>query len=473
MNAANTFQTRSDSGKDVFDVAVIGGGVVGCAALRAVATRGLSAVLLEAEADLLEGASKANSAILHTGFDAPSGSIEHGMVRRGHALYRRIHERAGLPLLETGAVLVAWTEADVGQLPNLAAKAHANGVGDVRVIDRSELLRREPNLSDRARGALLVPGESVIDPWSAPLAYALQATRHGARILRGCRVTGGRRVGGEWRLDTSLGAIAAKVTVNCAGLSGDRVEAIARAPDFEIRPRKGQFLVFEKRAHDLVGAIVLKVPTERTKGVLLTRTAFGNLLLGPTAEEQQDRHRAPTDRAVLAELRLEGEAMLPALADCVITACYAGLRPGTQHQDYQLRADEALGWITVGGARSTGLTASLALGEYVAEAAGSMLGGSRLDPDDQSLDWPQMPNLAESRHRPHQGADRSDIVCHCELVTEREVTEACNGPIPAGTLGGLKRRTRAMMGACQGFGCAGRVLEIASLQQTAPAGARL
>ena len=426
--------------------------------------------LLEAETDLLEGASKANSAILHTGFDATEGSIEHRMVQRGYQLYRRIHRRMNLPLIETGATLIAWSETELELLPKIAAKAHANGVGDVAIINREELLEREPNLSATARGAVAVPGESVIDPWSAPLAYARQAQALGARLVRGCRVNGGKRVGGEWRLETTIGTICARVVVNCAGLQGDRVEAIARDPGFEIRPRKGQFLVFDKSAHGLVSSIILKVPTELTKGILLTRTAFGNLLLGPTAEEQLDRVHAGTDHAVLSSLRREGEAIVPSLRDHAITACYAGLRPASEHRDYQLRSDATRGWITVGGVRSTGLTAALGLGEYVADSTGEILGRTAAAPDDDSLDWPMMPNLSECSERPHQQGGRSEIVCHCEWVTENEVVKACLEPIAAGTIGGLKRRTRAMMGRCNGFNCMGRVLEIAGPQLARPVG---
>jgi len=445
----------------LYDVAIIGAGVVGCAIARAFAIRGWRTVLVEKAADILEGASKGNSALLHTGFDEPAGSLELQLIKSGYALYRRMHQRLNLPFERTGAVVVAWDDAQVAKLPAIAAHAAANGV-EASILDAAALRRREPGLAADARGAVLIADEGIIDPWSAPLAYLRQAMLHGARLVTGAEVLGLADDGQAWRLRTARGEIAARLVVNAAGLFGDRVETLAgRVPGFTIRPRKGQFLVYDKPAHELVTSIILKVPTERTKGVLLARTVFGNLLLGPTAEDQDDRVHARTDGAVLRRIMAEGEAMLPALAGQTITAAFAGLRPATEHRDYQLRADPEQRFITVGGIRSTGLSASLGLGEWAATEGSHILGEPRPAPADDDLDWPQMPNLAEARPRPYQMPGRSPIACHCEWVTEGEIAAALEGPLAAGTLGGLKRRTRAAMGRCQGFGCTGALSRLA------------
>jgi glycerol-3-phosphate dehydrogenase len=445
----------------VYDVAVIGAGVVGCAIARSFAIRGMKAVVLEKGADILEGASKANSALLHTGFDEPPGSLELDMIKSGYAIYRRINERMNLPFVRTGALVVAWDEAQLAKLSGIAAHSVANGVA-ATVIDRDTLRQREPNLAPSALGAVEVPDEGIIDPWSAPLGYIRQAMLHGATLLTGAEVRGLTRTGAAWRIRTGAGDVAARLVVNAAGLFGDEIERLAgRDPGFTIRPRKGQFVVYDKPAHDLVEAIILRVPTERTKGVLLARTVFGNLLLGPTAEDQDDRVHASTDATVLRRIIGEGEAMLPALAGQPMTTTYAGLRPATEHRDYQLGVDAEAQFITVGGIRSTGLSASLGLGEWAAEAGARLLGREGGSPSDDDLDWPTMPNLTEGRPRPYQHAGRGAIACHCEWVTEPEITGALDGPAAAGTLGGLKRRTRAMMGRCQGFGCSGAVARLA------------
>lgn len=446
----------SDS-QPVHDVAIIGGGVVGCALLRRFALAGLRAVLLEAGDDILNGASKGNSAILHTGFDAPPNSLELTCIRAGYAEYLAIRTRLGLPLIETSALLVAWTEEELARLPAIVAQAHANGIGDVAPVDAAELRRREPHLASHALGGVLIPGEHVIDPWSAPLAYALQALANGGAIRRRTRVEGGAFDGEAWRLRTNRGPVVARTTINAAGLQGDLVEAINRPSPFAIRPRKGQFVVFDKPAAALVNAIILPVPTERTKGVVVTRTAFGNLLVGPTAEDQEGRDAAPVDGAALAGLIETGRRILPALAGHRVTAVYAGLRPATEIKDYRIEAMPERRWITVAGIRSTGLTAALGIARHVAALYEAGFGplAERAEPV-----WTPVPNLAETGGRPCREPG-AEIVCHCELVTRQEIEAALSGPLPAGDLGGLKRRTRCMMGRCQGFYCTHRVAQIA------------
>jgi glycerol-3-phosphate dehydrogenase len=452
MDAAATEPER-------YDVAIIGGGVVGCAVFREFTLAGARAILVERDADLLNGASKANSAILHTGFDAVPGSLELACMREGYQRYLACRERLNLPLAQTGALVVAWTTEQLAALPAIVARAHANGVLDVRLLDRTAVLQQEPALAPSLLGGVWVPGESVIDPWSAPLAYAAQALANGGRMLRGTTVLGGALAGDTWVLDTSGGPVRAGVVVNCAGNHADLVEAIARPSPFHIRPRKGQFVVFDKSAHALVRAIILPVPDERTKGIVVTRTAFGNLLVGPTAEDQEDRVTATVEESVLQGLIDRGRQMLPGLADHPVTAVYAGLRPATEFKDYQIAALGDRRWITASGIRSTGLTGSLGIAAHVTRLYGEHFGP--LQPQNDPV-WTPMPNLAEDRPRPYAMPDRTEIICHCELVTRAEIEAALEGPLAAGTVGGLKRRTRCMMGRCQGFYCSRRVMELAA-----------
>jgi glycerol-3-phosphate dehydrogenase len=457
---------RPSAPDTVFDVAVIGAGVVGCAIFRAFVLAGARAVLLERAADIIEGASKANSAILHTGFDATPNTLEARCVSAGHGLYRSIHARLGLPLLGGGALVVAWTPADLARLPAILALARANGVTDAVALDAAELRDCEPGLAGDALGAVGIAGESLIDPWSAPLAYALQGVLNGGTIQRGAAVERGAFQAGTWTLHRAgagagPGEMRARVVVNCAGLQGDLIEAIARPSPFEIRPRKGQFVVFDKTAYDLVRRIILPVPTETTKGVVIARTVFGNLLVGPTAEEQADRDTAALDETVLRGLVAAGTRMVPALAAEQPITAYAGLRPATRCKDYQIEAVPERGWISVAGIRSTGLTGSLGIAEYVVELFRTHFpaaGAAWAVPDDPV--WPLVANLAEFLPRPYQLPGRAEIVCHCEMVTAAEIEAALDGPLPAGTIGGLRRRTRAMNGRCQGFYCTRRVLRI-------------
>lgn len=442
---------REDGSEGLRDVAVIGAGVVGCAIARCLALEGARVTVLEKAADILDGASKGNSAILHTGFDAPPGSLEQACLAAGHAEYLEIHERLGLPLLRAGAMVLAWTEEQAALLPSLMEQARANGVADVEPLTPSEARALEPGLAPGLHAAFRVPREHLLDPWSAPFAYLLQAVENGAELRRSCEVLSGAFDGGSWRLATTAGEVRARWVVNAAGLYGDVLdERLLGRRDFAIRPRKGQFVVYDKPAAALARHILLPVPTPVTKGVVLCRTAFGNLLVGPTAEEQDSREEAALDPATLEALRRRGEEILPALRGHAVTAVYAGLRPATEHKDYRIRRHEGRQAVTVGGIRSTGLSAALGIARHVAEL---LQGAGEAWTPPAAPAWPRVPNISEARPRDWQARGHGGIVCHCELVTRREVEAALEGPLGARSLGGLKRRTRATLGRCQGFYC--------------------
>ena len=216
-------------------------------------------------------------------------------------------------------------------------------------------------------------------------------------------------------------------------------------------------MVFDKPAARLITHCIMPVPSERTKGVMVARTIFGNLLVGPTAEEQEDRDHAALDRAALEALIARGQRILPALAGETVNALYAGLRPATQFKDYQIEALAERNWITAAGIRSTGLTGALGIALRAAELYRGHFGVLR----EQAPPVTPVPNLAEHLPRRHATPGYGEMVCHCELVTRAEIEAALAGPLPAGDLGGLKRRTRAMMGRCQGFYCSAKVAALA------------
>lgn len=438
-----------------FDLAVIGAGVVGCAIARRMTLAGARVVVIEKAQDILDGASKGNSAILHTGFDATPDTLEQRCVAAGHAEYMQIHERLGLPLIRSGALVIAWTAEQEELLPSLIEQAHANGVMDVEPLTREELHRLEPGLGPEARAAFRVPREYLIDPWSAAFAYLLQAVMNGATLLRDTEVTAARREGDAWVLHTNHQPLRARMVINAAGLWGDRLDQLCIGrTDFQIRPRKGQFIVYDKPASALAGHILLPVPTKITKGIVVCRTAFGNLLVGPTAEEQDDRQNAEIVPETLEMLRQRGEEILPGLCDHSVTAFYAGLRPATEYKEYRVTAHEGMGYITVGGIRSTGLTASLGIAQHVQELA-ALDTTPLADPL-----WPNVSNISEFFTRDWQKPGHGGVVCHCEMVTRREILAALDGPLAARSLAGLKRRTRVTMGRCQGFFCSAELARL-------------
>ncbi|MDX2309047.1 MAG: NAD(P)/FAD-dependent oxidoreductase [Hyphomicrobium sp.] len=457
---------RTEGDLTTYDVAIIGAGVIGCAIARRFALEGAHVVVLEKAADILDGASKGNSAILHTGFDAPPGSLEQACVADGYREYVAIHERLGLPLIQTGALVLAWTDDEEAQLPLLVEQARRNGVDDVQLLSRTEILVREPHLSPLVRAGFVVPREHIIDPWTAPYAYLLQAVVNGAVLKRGCAVRAGQFDGAAWTLDTSAGSVSARAVINAAGLYGDQLDAaLVGRQQFTIRPRKGQFIVYDKPASALVRHILLPVPTKTTKGIVVCRTAFGNVLVGPTAEEQTERDCATLSSDALARLRTHGAAIVPALGGVDVTASYAGLRPATEFKDYQVHAEPARRYITVGGIRSTGLTSALGTAAHVFRLYAAF--GDRHSPLAAPV-WPVVRNISEYSQRSWQCPANGGIVCHCERVTRADIMSALDGPIPVLTPAGLKRRTRATLGRCQGFYCTAELAELTKDRLTEP-----
>lgn len=350
----------------IFDVAVVGGGVVGCAILHEFTSLGLRCILCEKEDNLVSGASSGNSGTLHTGFDAPLDSLELRCLQRARELNESFYSKHDIPYRKSGGFIVAWDENDLAKLPEIVATAHKAGVADVRQVTARELLEKEPQLSHKALGAVYVPGESLVDPWRVPITLANIAVTQNATIVTGCHVTGGKRRENDWQLSTSKGPITATIVVNCAGLYGDELETIHRQSPFTIKPRKGQFAVFSKSAGKLLNSIIFPVPTTKTKGVLVFPTVYGNIVVGPTAEDQLDRNNAEINETVIETLVNRAQTILPSLKEHAVIGTYAGLRPATEFKDYCIDCQPEERWIMVGGIRSTGLSACLGIAKHVA-----------------------------------------------------------------------------------------------------------
>lgn len=463
-NLTETNLSSAVSSRPLCDVLVIGAGVVGCAVTRKLALEGARVILVDKEQDFLGGASKGNSAILHTGFDAQPGSIEQACIAAGYQEFKEIHHRFNLPLVQSGAMVLAWDEIQAAKIETIVANAHVNGVNDVTAIDAKTARARVPALAQNLKGAAFIPGESLIDPWSTPLAYLHHALAHDARFVNQCEVQTGNFEGEHWRLSTSQGEIHARWVINCAGIYGDILhKQLTGESDFRILPRKGQFLVFDKSANPLTDMILLPIPTEISKGIVVCPTVFGNVLVGPSAENQESRDDASVDSDILAQLKSVGEKVLPQLSQHEVTAVYAGIRPASQSKDYQIHLNANRQYLCIGGIRSTGLSAALGIAQMAAAKIFSFLSVS---PPATKIQWPTVPQISEFGERDWQRPGNGGIVCHCELVTRREIQAALESPIPVKTLGGLKRRTRVTMGRCQGFYCSAELSEMTADQLT-------
>jgi glycerol-3-phosphate dehydrogenase len=450
------------------DVVIVGAGVVGAAIARELSRFELDVTLLEAGPDVGAGTSKANTALLHTGFDANPGTLEARLVARGYELLSEYAPSVGIPLERTGALLVAWDDEQRASFAGIVERSRENGYDAIRELDGAELYRREPNLGPGAVGALEVPDEGLICPFTTPLAFATEAVLGGCDLRRDAAVTALSRLpGGGFGVEFTGGSLTTRSLVNAAGLRSDELDRMLGGDRFTVTPRRGELIVFDKLARPLVDSIVLAVPTKVSKGVLVSPTVFGNVMVGPTAEDVERKDDTSSTAEGLAYLRREAGRIVPALLGFEVTAVYVGLRAATEHADYQIRFED--GYACVGGIRSTGLSASMAIAEHVRDGLGLDL---QPRPGQPEL---RMPNLGEAFPRPYartelieRDADYGRIVCFCERVSRAEIRDAFASPIPPVDLDGLRRRTRAHMGRCQGFFCGAELA--AELERTVGGG---
>ena len=442
---------------DVFDIAVIGAGVVGSAIAKELSRYQLNVALLDTNPDVGMGTSKANTAIRHTGFDAKPDTLEARLIRRSYALMDNFLPEANIAHERLGAILIAWNQEQLDALPSLLKNAHENGVVDVEVISSGEIYRREPNINIGALGALWVPGEGILCAYSVPLACAYQAILNGVELFLDHPIKNIRQENDVWVLVGESKTLRTRYVVNAAGLFSDEINAYFGHNNFRVTPRRGQLIIYDKMARKLINHILLPVPTSITKGLLISPTVYGNILLGPTAEDLNDKTATQTTADGLQFLIERGKEILPGLAGEEVTATYSGLRAATEHRDYQIDMYAEQRYLCVGGIRSTGLSASLGIAEYSVDLLRDAGLDLKLKNDFKPV---LMPTIGQAGLRPYQNDQMiardpsyAEIVCHCERVSHGELRNALNAPIPAKNLDGLRRRTRASQGRCQGFNC--------------------
>lgn len=445
---------------------IIGAGAVGSAIARELSRYNINIVLLESNSDVGMGTSKASTAIWHTGFDAKPGSLEATLMHGSYPLMETFMQEVGSPFERIGGLLIAWTQEQLDTLPTLLEKAHRNGVMDVHLISRQEVYQREPHLGPGALGGMFVPGEGILCTFTIPLACATQAVVNNATLKLNFAVKSIQQTDDISIISNGSEYVHAKWVINAAGLFSDEINNHFGHENFKVTPRRGELIVYDKLARSLVKHVLLPVPTATTKGVLISPTVYGNVLLGPTAEDLPDKTATNTSASGLQSLLDKGAKILPQLLDEEVTATYAGLRAATEHSDYQIVLHTEQRYICVGGIRSTGISASLGIAEYVADLLKEAGVELHHKPEFKTI---KMPNIGEAFTRPYQNAelieensDYGKIVCHCERVSLGELRHAINSDIPATTLDALRRRTRAMQGRCQGFNCQASLLKALS-----------
>lgn len=448
----------------IYDITIIGAGAVGCAIARELSKYNLKIALVESNPDVGMGTSKASTAIWHTGYDAKPGSLEAKLLRRSYALMKDYMPEANIAHELLGGLLIAWNQDQFEALPSLLKKAHENGEMDVRIVSVEEIYEREPHINKGALGGLFVPGEGILCTFSVPLAMAYQAVENGVELFLNFEVKEIRPSttddGQSWSIVNGLSSsevINTRYVVNAAGLFSDEINAMFGKTSFKVTPRRGQLIVYDKMARPLVNHVLLPVPTSITKGVLISPTVYGNILLGPTAEDLPDKTATETTADGLNFLLEKGRHILPQLLEEEVTATYSGLRAATEHSDYQIEMDAAQRYLCLGGIRSTGISGAMGIAEYGVELLREA--GLELKPKSE-FKTIELPTIGQAFTRPHQDAEMlaqnpayAEMVCHCERVSRGELIDAMNASIPATTIDALRRRTRASQGRCQGFNC--------------------
>jgi len=457
--------------EDVCDVVVIGGGVVGCAVLRELSRYDLKLLLLEKEADLAEGISKANSGVIHTGFNVPPGSLKARTNIAGLKTIYRLASELHVPHRKTGKLVIALTDAERRRLEELKADGDLSGAPDLEIVGGDAIRRIEPLA--RGRWALYSPHTGIISPYEFTIALAECAHQNGAAVLLEAGVRGVEFKAGLFRLSTPRRIYSARWVVNSAGLFSDEVARLAGITDYTIFPYRGQYLITDKDPGIRLGMPLYPVPPRDDPGlgIHITPTIEGNILLGPNAERVPDKRDSASTRSAVGRLKDEAARLMPELRRAPFIHSYAGLRPKLvdlsgreKFHDFVIEAGGARpGWINLMGIESPGLTAAPAIAEMVAGMIGEK--ESLRPKPDFNPETPRPERFARLGDGARRGivardADWGEMVCRCEHVTRAEVTAALRNPFGARTMDAVKRRTRCGMGRCQGGFCTPRIVEI-------------
>lgn len=448
------------------DVVIIGAGAVGCAIARELSRYQLDVIVVDKNEDIGGDASKSNSAIIHTGYDASPGTLESQLVVAANPMYDKLSEELDVPFKRIGAILPAITQEQFEKLPEIKHKAFLNRVYDVEYKTGEELRRMEPNLNPEVKGGLYIPRESIIDPFILVQALAENANENGANFLLNTKVTDIRTENGAVKeVVTTGGTITADYVINAAALYCDEIAAMVGKADYKVVARRGQFYILDKNTDCQVNQIVLPIPTKVTKGKLMCPTIHGNMLVGPTAEDLDNK----TDKSVTADglgsILEDVKRLIPGVNIRDSITQYSGLRPNRNPEGLHVDVyDDLKGYINLSGVRSTGLTLSVAMGVYVADLMRET--GAVMVPKTNFIE--RRKGVLRFHELDREEQDEAvkknplygKIVCRCETVTEGEILDCIHRPLGARSMDAVKRRVRAGMGRCQGGFCGPKVIEI-------------
>ncbi len=449
----------------MYDVVIIGAGVIGCAVAQRLSEYAGRFAVMEKAGDVSEGASKANSGIVHAGYDAKAGSEKARLNVKGAGMMRGLCDRLGVPYGMPGALVLGFQEEDRETLQGLLENGGKNSVEGLRLVDRDEILKMEPSTNPEVLMALLVPTSGLVSPYELTHALADTACENGVEFLLDTRVTGLLHEDEGWRITTDRGVFQARAVVNCAGVGADSLHNMISSRELRIIPRRGQYYLLDHTVPTKFSRTMFQVPTRMGKGVLVSPTTHGNLLLGPTAEDIGDGEDTATTRDGLNDVMDKVRLTYPEADLRNVITTFSGIRAHEQGGDFIIGEVEgaAPGAFEAIGIESPGLSAAPAIGVEMGDwvawhlRLGKNLGYTEPVPLDKPFSGM---NEEERRLAYENDPDYGRIVCRCEQVTEAEVRRAIRRPVGARSLDGVKRRTRAGMGRCQSGFCSTRVMQI-------------
>lgn len=447
----------------MYDVAIIGAGVVGGMIARELARYDLRVCILEKENDVACGATKANSAIVHAGFDAKEGSLKAKLNVQGSQMMEQIAAELGVKYRRNGSLVLAFDEADRKMVEQLLERGRANGVKDLAILEKEALLALEPNLSPAVVCALYAPTGAIICPYDLTVAAIGNAMDNGAHLKRNFEVTAIGQEEGCYRLFSPTDCVRAKFIVNAAGLYSDRIAEMAGDSSFKITPRRGEYILLDKECGPLVSHTLFRTPSAKGKGILVSPTVDGNLLTGPTAVNMEDKEDKQTTAEGLAQVMTEAKENVPAIPFNKSITSFCGLRAAGDTGDFIIRPARA-GFINVAGIESPGLTASPAIAKMVClllqEEGLALKAKDHYCPNRPAAHAFREGTLEQKNEMIRKDPAYGRIVCRCEGVTEGEILAAIRtNPRPL-DLDGVKRRTRAQMGRCQGGFCSPHIMRL-------------
>lgn len=451
----------------MYDVVVIGAGVVGCSIARELAKTKREVLVLEASNDICEGTSKANSGIAHAGFDAVPGTLKARMNVRGSRLLAELAPKLNFPYRQNGSLVLCMEEKDREKLQELYDRGKQNGVEGICILEKEEVLALEPELTEDVAAALYAPTGGIVCPFGLTIAMAENAAENGVAFWRNKQVTHMTAIENGYEITCQDGEkIETKLVINAAGVFADVIHnMLPKHEKMKIIARKGEYCLYDKKAGKITDKTIFQVPGKYGKGVLVTPTVHGNLLVGPTAADVEEKEGINTTSAGIAEVLEKAAYSMKKLppAKQIITS-FAGMRAHLETDDFVIEESKVYpGFIDVAGIESPGLTSAPAIGEYVAELVNA------IQPREEKADFIEtrkaIPNMSEMSLEEKQALIAQNpayaqIICRCESVTEGEILEAIHRPVGATTLDGVKRRTRGGMGRCQGGFCSPKITRI-------------